>query len=128
MKKGYAILLLLFYSLATFGIGLKEHYCCGKLKSVTIGFVAIEKHKCSKDNQAPGCCKSIIQNIKVKDDQVTSTEIQVPAKASIELHNVLSLWQSLFFISPQFKAAESYHSPPSSSNVPINIYNCVYRI
>lgn len=128
MKKGFAILLFLIYSLAAFGIGLKEHYCCGKLKSVTIGFVASEKNKCRKDKGTFGCCKSVVKDIKVKDEQVAGAEVQTPTKACIELHNLLSLWQPFHFSSLQFIAAKNYHSPPSLHNTPINIYNCVYRI
>jgi len=127
MKKFFAALLFLVHGLSSSGMTLHLHYCCGKLKSVTIGFVAIEKHKCSKDNGTFGCCKFVIQNIKAKDEQVVAAEVQTPTKACIELHN-LSLWQPFRCNSLQVIAAESYRSPPSVRSVPINIYNCVYRI
>ena len=36
MKKAAVILLISIYTLSTFGFCLKEFYCCGKLKSITV--------------------------------------------------------------------------------------------
>ena len=128
MKNGYAILLLLIYSVASLGTGLKKHYCCGKLKSVTIAFLAIEKHKCSESNETAGCCKSVVEYIKVKNDQLATTELQTPAKVYAETRNLLLPWDPFLYNLLQVTVAKSYRSPPSPYNVPIHIYNCVYRI
>src|SRR5689334_2795671 len=107
MKKGFAILLFLIYSLAAFGIVLKEHYCCGKLKSVTIGFVATEKHKCSKDKVTFECCNIVVQNIRVEDERVVAEKVQNPTRAWIEFHNLFSLLKPFHFNSLQVIAAKN---------------------
>jgi hypothetical protein len=128
MKKVFTILLFLVYSIATFGIGLKGHYCCGKLKSVTVAIIFTENHKCSKSDENNGCCQSKVQLTKINDDQITVAEVQVPAKPSLELHTIPTICQLSFYNTSGVTIAYSYHAPPHHINIPIYIYNCVYRI
>ena len=128
MKKVFTILLFLVYSLATFGIGLKGHYCCGKLKSFTVAIISTENHKCNKSDETNGCCKSKVQHTQINDDQVTAAEIQVPAKPYLELHSILTICQLSFYNALQVTVVNGSHAPPPHLIIPIYIYNCVYRI
>jgi len=128
MKKLFTILLFLVYSIATFGIGLKGHYCCGKLKSVTVAIIFTEKHKCGKSDENNGCCQSKVQPTKINDDQITVAEVQAPAKPFTELHTIQTIWQPSLYNILQVTVANSCHAPPPHISIPIYIYNCVYRI
>ena len=128
MKKVFTILLFLVYSLATFGIGLKGHYCCGKLKSFTVAIISTENHKCNKSDETNGCCKSKVQHTQINDDQVTAAEVQPPAKPYLELHSIPAICQLCLYNTLPVTVANNCNAPPLHLSIPIYIYNCVYRI
>jgi hypothetical protein len=128
MKKGLTILFLLLYSFSVFGIGLKEIYCCGKLKTVTVAVTVTENHKCNKHHKHKACCQSKYHYLKVKGNYLAAIATPIAAKPSIEVHSFdLPLWQP-FFCCVQPKPLVGSHAPPLHNGMPIHIYNCVYRI
>jgi len=129
MKKGLTILFLLLYGLSVFGIGLKEIYCCGKLKTVTVVVTVNDKHKCNKNHEHKGCCQSKYHYFKVKDNHLSTVATPIAVKSSVEIHSFdLSLWQPCFNSFQPKSVVNGSHAPPLHNGIPIHIYNCVYRI
>ena len=127
MKKASIILLISIYTLSTFGISLKEFYCCGKLKSVTITLQEYKNQKCGKDDDKSGCCKIKFKFYKVRDNHF-ATDI---LNSSVKHFSYLSSFTPYIPISPFVKQAEianSNHAPPLYNGVLAYISNCVFLI
>ena len=80
MKNTALLLLISIYSLSTFGVNLKEFYCCGKLKSVTLTLHEFENRKCNKANDKSGCCKTKFQFYIVNDKHFAADILSTPVK------------------------------------------------
>jgi len=129
MKKIAIILLTLIYAASTFAIGVKQFYCCGKLKSTDIAFVQQEaKEKDGKADAKTGCCKTEFKSLKVKDTHVTSETINIPAKHFTHLQLFSPSFEVRIQESEQFFIANASHAPPLHQGVPVYILYCVYRI
>lgn len=128
MKKIVLILLICSYSFATMGFSLKEFYCCGKLKSVTIEFTPDKKQTCSKCNEKSGCCDSKYHFFKVKDKHISGKDADITLKYFIVLDLFTSEVQQISFASPQKDVTNGSHAPPLHTGVPIYISNCVFII
>ena len=128
MKKVALILLICIYSLSTLGIGVRQFYCCGKLESTDITIVQT-KAECGKsESEGTGCCNSKFKSLKVKDYHITSDA----NKGLVKFFSYLDL-QSLEFQDRKPSHALSCqantgHAPPLSRNVPIYVFQCIYRI
>ena len=129
MKKVVIILLICSYSLATMGFSLKEFYCCGKLKSITVLFVPDEKQKCSKGEGA-GCCDNKFQFFKLKDKHITAEKVSISVMpfTDLDLFTPFRSLQQVWFASPKNFFANRSNAPPLHSGVSAYIYNCVFRI
>jgi hypothetical protein len=129
MKKIAAILLILTYSMSSFGIGLREFYCCGKLKSVSILIINVEKEKCNKAANQEGCCKTKYQHFKVKDNHIAIAGFTVPVKFYSDSYSFTVVAQSISAITQLTEVnALPVHAPPLHQAVPVYIANCVFRI
>ncbi len=127
MKKIALILLICSYSLATMGFSLKEFYCCGKLKSITVLLVPDAKQKCSKGTGS-GCCDNKYQFFKVKDKHISAAEVSSPVNYFTDLNLFIPSFQQISFPPPNIIIADRSHAPPLHSGVSAYIYNCVFRI
>ena len=127
MKRLTAILLLGFYSISTLGIGIKQFYCCGKLKTVSISFNQEANEKCNKGDKSGGCCKTEIQVLKIKDSHFASNDVSNPPKFLADVIQTNFSNQSILFSSVPHVASNNIHSPPLIDG-PIYILNCVFRI
>jgi hypothetical protein len=128
MKKGLAILFLITYSLSVFGIGLKESFCCGQLKKVTVAVIVNEKHIDNKTHKNNGCCKTQYHYLKVKDNHLGTAASTASAKPAIQIHAIASLWQLNSYSFQSNPGLRVYHSPPLHNGIAAYIFNCVYRI
>src|SRR3954469_57946 len=128
MKKAALILLILIYSMSTFGIGLKEFYCCGKLTSVSITLLDTGKEKCKKGDSKDDCCKSKYQFLQVKDKHFASVHPSLPYKNSIELASTTSSFHTVSLIPQEIDVINGSHAPPLYQGIPIYISNCVFKI
>lgn len=128
MKKGLTILFLITYSLSVFGIGFKESFCCGQLKTVIVAATVNEKHKDNKAHENNGCCKTKYHYLKVKDDHLATTATAASVKPAIEIHAITSLRQLNIYSFPGNLGVSVYHSPPLHNGISAYIFNCVYRI
>ncbi len=127
MKKAALILLISIYAISTLGVGLKEFYCCGKLKSTSISIVQGAKQKCGIGDERSGCSKNKYQYFKVKDKHVTADEISSPVKHIIDLHSFTSAFHHIS-ATQKITVANRSNAPPLHPGVPDYIYNCVFRI
>lgn len=128
MKKTTLLLLICIYSLSTFGVSLKEFYCCGKLKSVTLTLQEYENQKRNKGDDKSGCCKTKFQIYKVKDKHFGSNILSSPVKHFTDLPLFTTYIQIIFPAVQQTEIANSNHAPPLYDGVPSYISNCVFRI
>ncbi len=128
MKKPALILLLIIYSMTTFGVGLKEFYCCGKLKSVSVFIVDTGIANCSKGGLEDGCCKLKFKSFKVKDNHFASVLPEVPLKYNVELLFYSTIYEPFLFTSQQVDVINGSNSPPLHKGIPIYIFNRVFRI
>ncbi len=128
MKKVVLILLICSYSLATMGFSLKEFYCCGKLKSVTLELTPNKKQICSKGNEKSGCCDNKYQFFKVKDNHLSGKAVDFPLNYFTDLDLFTSVVQSVSFVTQEIDVINGSNAPPLYTGVPIYITNCVFRI
>lgn len=129
MKKIALILLTLIYAASTFAIGVRQFYCCGKLKSTDIAFVQQEsKEKDGKADLTTGCCKTEFKSFKVKDTHVTADTINIPVKYFTDLQLFSPSFEVRMQASEPVFITNTSHAPPLHKGVPIYILYCVYRI
>lgn len=129
MKRILLILLILIYTSSTFGMVVKEFYCCGKLASVSLSFSTDSKAKCSKQSNDKGCCKTKYFLSKIKDNHLQADAITLTAKhfTPIDIH--LSAFNIVSFSNPQPSVTSGINDPPPlHNNVPIYIFISVIRI
>ena len=127
MKKIALILLICSYSLATMGFSLKEFYCCGKLKSVTVELTPNKKQTCNKGDRS-GCCDDKYQFYKVKDNHLSGKDVDIPLNYFTDVDFFTSEVPSISFVIQEFDVINGSHSPPLYTGVPIYLSNCVFRI
>jgi hypothetical protein len=74
MRKSLAILLLILYIVASSGVAIRAHYCCGKLKSVSLVLDSSSDKVCSGEKKiSKNCCKDdIATNAPLSDQKATS--------------------------------------------------------
>lgn len=129
MKKAALILLLSLYTLSVAGIGIKQFYCCGKLKSTSISFTREAKEKCKNGDEKSDCCKTKYQTFKVKDSHIAAADISSPAKHFTDVHLITPSFDIITaLVTGPVNHTNESHAPPLHHGVPIYILNCVYRI
>ena len=128
MKKAAAIFIICVYALSSLGFSVKEFYCCGKLKSVTLSLHVDSSQACSKNESKDKCCQTKFQYIKVKNSHLASS---VLINCSNDFQPILPFTpiHAVKFVGtvPGIDGNRS-HAPPQHSGVPVYISNCVYRI
>ncbi|MEO8110480.1 MAG: hypothetical protein ABI594_10625 [Ginsengibacter sp.] len=128
MKKLAAISIILIYALATMGFSLKEFYCCGKLKTISITLANEEKSGSKDDSKSDHCCKNKYQYFKVKDNHVNAAHISFTAKHfTSPLPDYFST-EVITFPSQIISFDYRSNAPPLHGHVPIYISNCVFLI
>lgn len=129
MKKFLSILLILIYSTATFGMTVKEFYCCGKLASVSISFNADSKKTCGNKVKSGGCCKTKFHFSKIKDNHQAADALKLPVKHIAHLDIYLPVLNSDNTSIAQVNTASGVHDPPIlHSSTPVYIFIRVLRI
>jgi hypothetical protein len=129
MKKFSLILLILIYTSSTFGMVVKEFYCCGKLASVSLSFSTDSKQKSEKKNIETGCCKTKYFSSKVKDTHVQADVIAFSANHFVQLDTHLSSGNFFPFVSTQVNIIGGINDPPLLHNsTPVYIFIRSIRI
>ena len=129
MKKIAVILLIAVYALATMGFSLKQFYCCGKLSTVSVAFSNDDNKMCHKENSNDDrCCKSKFQYLKVRDNHVTASHINIPVKHFVHLDLYTAALQQPVFTSHKISFCYRSNAPPLHIGIPAYISNCVFLI
>lgn len=127
MKKIFAILMILVYSLGTTGVAVAAHYCCGKLAEVHIGYSLSS----AGNRGMEGCCRDVTHFYKVWDAQQHAVnDIQLHAPF-IQTYLLLPVFEELsLLIQLQGRAfSDAHHSPPLlDGTTPRYIHLSVFRI
>ena len=128
MKKFAAILLLTIYSLTTLGIGVRQFYCCGKLKSTNITLLQDVKEKCGNSGAMQGCCKTTFKSLKIKDSHLSTAKLVTFSKTFTEFHLLQPSFEINALAHKPIVLANANHTPPPGTGVPLYILHCIYRI
>lgn len=129
MKTIANILLVSIYAISSFGVGIKQFYCCGKLRSTNISYIQqVPKEKCAMGKCKSGCCKNKFSFYKLNSNHVAADYLTVPSKEAGVLANFFPFFVSNNLVFDQNKFAYNNHAPPPRHGVPVYILNCAYRI
>ena len=129
MKKIILILLICSYSLATMGFSLKEFYCCGKLKTVSLAIETTTTEKCSKgDSTSDDCCQTKYQFFKVKDNHVSAAKTILQGSFVSILDTQFPALQDGSFSCIKENTSYQSNAPPLHNGVPVYLSNCVFII
>ena len=129
MKVFANIVLVTIYAISSFGIGIKQFYCCGKLKSTSISYVQKETGgKCGMGKCKRNCCKHKYHFFKLDDKHVASNVLNVPEKQSCEINIHFPVEQFSWIGHQPSVTSYNSHAPPLHNGLPVYILNCVYRI
>jgi hypothetical protein len=128
MKQIALILLICIYALSSFGVGIKQFYCCGKLKSTSVSLVEDSKEKCAKGDKKSGCCKTKFNSLKVKDTHIAADDISNPVKHFTDIHLFIPSFELVALVNEPMDIANPSHAPPAHHGIPVYILNCNFRI
>lgn len=128
MKQIALILLICIYALSSFGVGIKQFYCCGKLKSTSVSLVEDSKEKCAKGDKKSGCCKTKFNSLKVKDTHIAADDISNPVKHFTDIHLFIPSFEVVALVNELMDIANPSHAPPAHHGIPVYILNCNFRI
>jgi hypothetical protein len=124
VKKITLILLISIYALSVLGYGIKGHYCCGNLKSISFSFTQFDL----KSHSDQDCCKTKYQFFKVKDNYVASDQINSPKKVFLEANLFTTSYQYVFYAFDKIIIANPGNPPPLYEGVPIRVADCTFLI
>jgi len=127
MKRFSLILLVCIYALSSLGIGVKQFYCCGKLKYTHLSMVQNAREKCADGNEKNGCCQTKFRSLKVNDTHVASAYTNCQDKFFINILFYPPL-QILPLASQAMDIFYAGNAPPSHHGIPIYILYSVYLI
>ena len=99
MKKSVAILLLVVYIIASSGVAIRVHYCCGHLKSINLVLdgSSSEKSAPSKTMMSKDCCKDKVATNVISPDQKVTTIDTKAGDSFKDILNCLSIVSHGFF-------------------------------
>ncbi len=128
MKKLGLILLFCIYAAASFGVSIKQFYCCNQLKSTTISYAAVEESSCGMSHKMKNCCKTKVKFIKSQVTHFAKTGLT--SMPSLELHtNTTSFYSINQLVSYKGAiAVPQSNPPPLQTSVPLYQFYCNYRI
>lgn len=128
MKKIALILLICMYTFSSFGIGISQFYCCGKLKTTSLSFVHFKTPKCTNQNGMEGCCKTTFKSFQVKDNHVAAAYFSNPVKTFTNVNLSYSTFHISALYSARMHNVFSGNAPPLYYNLPIYKLYCIYLI
>lgn len=109
------------------GFSLKEFYCCGKLKSVSLSLGTNEHNHFDKSSNKNDCCKNKFQFHKVKDGHFGSVILVNSFSDFFYLSHPCYSYDAHPYLCFQSKT-ENIHAPPVHPGIDVYIINCVFRI
>jgi hypothetical protein len=128
VKRLGLIFLFCIYAAASFGVSIKQFYCCNQLKSTTISYTAVEERSCGMSHKMKNCCKTKVKFVKSQDTHFAKTGlISMP---SFELHaNTTSFYSINQLVSyKSVIAVPQSNPPPLQTSIPLYQFYCNYRV
>lgn len=127
MKRLITFLILIMYSVTTFGVGLQFHYCGNKVSSVQVIFTDEHSCSCGKGEMKPDCCKNEIKFFKVKSAHSKSST------SSFLTNQFLLVLPTIFDVKSLISFSEYIHfsldkPPPNLNQAPIYKRNSSFLI
>lgn len=111
------------------GFSLKEFYCCGKLKTVSLAIETSATEKCSKsDSTSDDCCQNKYQFFKVKDNHVSAAKTILQGSFVSILNTQFPALQDVSFSCIKENISYQSNAPPLHNGVPVYLSNCVFII
>lgn len=126
MKKISAVILILFYGIASWGATINLHFCCGRVDKISFSSQQSTLCKFKASFKGKGCCDNKQFEIKIKSDQETVAKqlitdndfVIIPS--AVFLNHTISLRNTFITL---FNTG-----PPLPPGIPIFLKNCVFRI
>lgn len=127
MKRFFALIILMMYSIANVGIGVHTHWCGGKISSVKISFST--DHTCScGPKMEMGCCKNKFVYSKQSVDHLKCANTLINNN-KIDIKPVIITQYADFQIQPfVLKEFSQYHAPPFKTKLKLFLVNSIFRI
>jgi len=119
-------LLLLSYSIASFGVSVNYFYCCGVLKTVSLK-VNTEEQNC-KAKTKKGCCDNKTVTLKLKTDQKSSDQSTKHFAAPLSPVILHTDNYTVFNIANNGNINPLYKRPPPDLLPSRKVLYCVFRI
>ena len=127
MKRFFAIIILILYSIANFGVGVHTHWCGGKISSINISFSS--KHTCGcGPKMDKSCCKNEFVYSKLSGEHLKCA-------SSIFNSNKIDFQPKVYILDKEFIHQtflvidfSQYHAPPFKTKHSIFLANDVFRI
>ena len=131
MKKFIVSILAVLYLATSSGAAVYLHYCMGEIShssllannDKTCGTCGMEK----EETNTNGCCKDEFHWIKVDDDQQTQTIHFVFSKPYSELLS-FDFFDGVYFTPQENLTCTDSKAPQRSSELPVYLLNCIFRI
>ena len=128
MKKIFLVFLTFLYLFAAIGFSVDLHWCCKKVKIVSVN--SSHESRCPCGTNMPfGCCKDVYLSVKIVDAQKNTKHIIVPCSIDFK--------QLCTYVVPSIGEPFSkivafdfsnYHAPPFKSKTPVYLTNSIFRI
>ena len=128
VKRLGLILLFCIYAAASFGISIKQFYCCNQLKSTSISYAAVSESTCDMKHKMKDCCKTKVKFVKSQDTHFAKTGLT--SMPSLELHtNITAFYSTIQLVNYKGAiAVPQSNPPPLNSPIPLYQFYCNYRI
>lgn len=127
VKKITILVVLFFYSLASFGVSVNYFYCCGKLKEVSIKLDQPPVHEKCPMKGDKDCCKNKIVELKLSSQQELSHQmVFVPQVFVAVIAPSFNNWEAP--VQSTTLPAHLQNRPPPLANTSLNILNSTFRI
>ncbi|MEO6189122.1 MAG: hypothetical protein ABIO44_00945 [Saprospiraceae bacterium] len=129
MKRVTAILLVFLYLNPVVGITVKEHYCGGKLTSVSTNFYGSVKCPCGSKKMKKNCCKTKSYTICSKYSHQKTAEYSINFSYNFEFQSSIQLPECLNLpFAIKLNTLDRNYHPPNGKKQSIYLLNSVFRI
>ena len=129
MKKIIVLLLLFCYLIPAIGLSVKQHYCGGKVTSISIIFTDNHSCPCGKKVMKKDCCKDKTIVFKLKDTQnFTKKFASNFSQTSKFVAHIFPVFNYQYDEVAFEKHLPFAHPPPLQKSEPLYLLNRVFLI
>lgn len=132
MKRFFAFILLLVYSVTSIGATVQLHYCMGQLSGWSLALTESHSKECSKcgmekTHSDKGCCHDENKLLKIQDDQKASLVSLEVLNLSVAAPVIVDHSAACLFL-PKNDLLPKSNAPPLKDDLDLCIRNCIFRI